>query len=40
MRRIACWYFKNLPGVAEFRGAINTCESLPALRRLIEDFVI
>ncbi len=40
MRRIACWYFKNLPGVAEFRGAINTCVSIPALRRLIEDFAV
>ncbi len=38
MRRIACWYFKNLPGVAEFRGAINTCESIAGIRSLIENF--
>ena len=38
MRRIACWYFKNLPGVAEFRGAINVCQNAPDLRRLIENF--
>ena len=40
MRRIACWYFKNLPGVAEFRGKINICESVVAMRKLIEDFAI
>ncbi len=38
MRRIACWYFKNLPGVTDFRSAINTCESIPKMRKLIEDF--
>lgn len=38
MRRIACWYFKNLPGVAEFRGAVNTCLSADVMRKLIEDF--
>ena len=38
MRRIACWYFKNLPGVAEFRAAVNTCTSASLMRQLIEDF--
>jgi tRNA-dihydrouridine synthase B len=38
MRRIACWYFKNMPGAAEFRGAINTAEDVPTVRRLIEEF--
>lgn len=38
MRRVACWYFKNLPGVAAFRGAINTCESIERMRELIETF--
>jgi nifR3 family TIM-barrel protein len=38
MRRIACWYFKNLPGVAEFRGAVNTCQTVEEMRRLIENF--
>ena len=37
MRRIACWYFKNLPGVAEFRGAINTCVSASVMRRMIVE---
>ena len=40
MRRIACWYFKNLPGVAEFRGKINICESASRLKELIEEFGI
>src|SRR3989338_8227095 len=38
MRRIACWYFKNTPGVAEFRGAVNRCVSAAEMKKLIEDF--
>ena len=38
MRRIACWYFKNLPGAAQFRGAVNTCSSISEMRDLIEKF--
>ena len=38
MRRIACWYFKNVPGVNDFRIAINSCVEAPLMRRLIEDF--
>ncbi len=38
MRRIAGWYFKNLPGASEFRAAINTTDSVGQVRRLIEDF--
>ena len=38
MRRIACWYFKNMPGVAEFRGRINTTKSAHELRALIVNF--
>ena len=38
MRRIACWYFKNLPGVADFRAKVNVTKTAPELRRLIEDF--
>ncbi len=40
MRRIACWYFKGMPGVAEFRGKINVTLSIEEMRRLIEDFQI
>ena len=38
MRRIACWYFKNLPGAAEFRGVLNTCQTVSEVRSLIEGF--
>lgn len=38
MRRIACWYFKNLPGAAEFRGRLNQMKTASELRKLIEDF--
>ena len=40
MRRIACWYFKNLPGVAELRGKINLCNSVSEMRNLIQGFSI
>jgi nifR3 family TIM-barrel protein len=38
MRRIACWYFKNIPGVNEFRTKINVCPAIAQMRKLIEDF--
>jgi nifR3 family TIM-barrel protein len=38
MRRIACWYFKERPGVAEFRARINRSQNLDEIRKLIEDF--
>lgn len=37
-RRIACWYFKNLPGVAEFRAKINVAASAQEMRELIRNF--
>ncbi len=38
MRRIACWYYKNLPGVSEFRGVVNVCTTAEGMRKLIEEF--
>jgi len=38
MRRIACWYFKNIPGVNDFRTAVNVCKSAAEMRKIIEDF--
>ncbi len=38
MRRIACWYFKNIPGVNDFRTSVNTCKDAAQMRKLIEDF--
>lgn len=38
LRRIACWYFKNVPGVSDFKARINTCASLPEMKKIIEDF--
>lgn len=37
-RRILCWYFKNVPGVAEFRGKIHAAESYPEMKKILEDF--
>jgi len=38
LRRIVCWYFKDLPGVAEFRGRINRAQTIDEMRGLIETF--
>ncbi len=38
MRRIGCWYFASLPGVASFRGAVNVTKTVAEMRGLIEDF--
>jgi nifR3 family TIM-barrel protein len=38
LRRIACWYFKNVPGVSDFKARINVCATLPDMKKTIEDF--
>lgn len=38
MRPVACWYFKKIPGVSDFRFQINRCKSIAEMRRLIEEF--
>jgi len=38
MRRVACWYFQEMPGVADFRKKINVCKTVAEMRTLIEDF--
>ncbi|MBI4550563.1 MAG: tRNA dihydrouridine synthase DusB [Candidatus Omnitrophica bacterium] len=38
MRRIACWYFREMPGAAGFRDRINKSESIDEVRSLILDF--
>ena len=38
MRRIACWYFKDIPGVAELRAKINIAPTLSELGSLLENF--
>ncbi len=37
-RRIACWYFKNLPGACEFRNKANRVLSHKELKELIINF--
>lgn len=37
-RRIACWYFKHYPGVAEFRDRINRAQSIQEVTELISSF--
>ena len=38
LRRIICWYFKELPGAAEFRDKINRSQSVDEMRELVEAF--
>ncbi len=38
MRRVGCWYFSRMPGVAEFRTKINVCDGLEKMRDLIQKF--
>jgi len=38
MRRVACWYFKDMPGAAQFRTKINVCQSVSEMKKLIDDF--
>ena len=40
MRRIAAWYFKGMPGVVEFRGKLNTTQTIAEIRDLIQGFPI
>ncbi len=39
-RRIACWYFKEVRGVAQFRSAINALETADEMRKAILDFTL
>ena len=38
LRRIISWYFKDLPGVAQFRDRINHAQSVAEMRALIDAF--
>ncbi len=38
MRRVACWYFFGVNGVAAFRDRVNKTQSVEEIRRVIEDF--
>ncbi|MBI4178176.1 tRNA dihydrouridine synthase DusB [bacterium] len=37
LRRIACGYFKRLPGAAEYRARINAAASVAEIRRIVEE---
>lgn len=38
LRRILCWYFKDLPGVASFRDRVHHAQSVDEMRSLIASF--
>ena len=39
LRRVACWYFRNIPGAALLRDRINKSDSVETMRDIIEHFV-
>ena len=39
LRRVTCWYFKDVYGVRQFRDAVNRAQSVGEMRDLIEGFV-
>jgi len=39
LRRIVCWYFREVAGVRLFRDAVNRAQSVEEMRDLIEAFV-
>lgn len=38
MRRVACWYFRERPGVSDFREKINHAKNVDEVRELIQNF--
>lgn len=38
MKRVACWYFKDLPGAARFRERVNRASNLEELRQSIDEY--
>jgi nifR3 family TIM-barrel protein len=38
LRRILCWYFKDLPGVASFRDQVHRAQSVDEMRSLVASF--
>ena len=38
LRRILCWYFKDLPGVASFREQAHRAQSVDEMRSLVASF--
>lgn len=38
LRRIVCWYFKDIPGVAQFRDRVHRAQSVDEIRGLVEGF--
>ena len=39
LRRIICWYFKDVPGVRQFRDTIHRSQTVAEMRELVDAFV-
>ena len=40
LRALNSWYTKGLDGGSQLRVAINSADSIPALRAIVEDFFL
>jgi len=38
MRKVSCWYFKNVPGAREFRAKASHATSLKEVREMIQQY--
>jgi len=39
MRRVACWYFKDIPGVRAYRNAAHQARHPDVLREIVDQFI-
>lgn len=39
LRRIICWYFKDQPGVRQFRDTIHRAQTVTEMREIVESFM-
>ena len=39
LRRVTCWYFRDLPGVKQFRDAVHRAQTVEEIRDLVAAFV-
>ncbi len=37
LRRICCWYFKEIPGVAAFRGAVHSAQTVEQIKEIVRN---
>ena len=38
LRRILCWYYREVPGAAQFRDAVHRAQTVEEMRQLVEQY--